>query len=418
MSTILQKFIDSQLIQLKNDDEFKKLKDAATNLSQNELKKKENVSSYVLCALDPNIKSNDICLERTKVRVIKQSPTVLSQSKDMPRTILRAVILESLYTRALNDIDYARIFWYIGSNVINYYSLGNEKILLHNLLNEIGEIVEKEAIKDWSLVNSIAVEEIDDFNLKIETAKSIQTNVTTFKTEFHNAFQHTAWGGENPYYHPQNNQNWGNHFTKHGAESISKFVENSIQKQSEALNVISKQINEYMSDLTPFFEKISSQAIKGVSSVNNRSQLLWWKESLYSPSMKKSYRELPSEILAFVMAFDLYFIITQNYPISVDYLLKETIKSIIPSDEEYSFDTFIQNLSKHKNYIQNLGIKHSYSDNRTSFLNYIISLANDEVIGSENLKSNLGIDSKANIKVEELAVWLFHELQANRVSLN
>ncbi|WP_350288500.1 GTPase-associated system all-helical protein GASH [uncultured Croceitalea sp.] len=122
MSTILQKFIDSQLIQLKNDDEFQKLKDAATNLSQNELKKKENVSSYVLCAFDPNIPVTEACLEKTKERVIKQSPTVLSQSSDMPRTILRAVILESLYTRSLNDIDYARIFWYIGSNIINQYA--------------------------------------------------------------------------------------------------------------------------------------------------------------------------------------------------------------------------------------------------------------------------------------------------------
>ncbi len=88
------------------------MKDAAANLSQNELKKKENVTSYILCALDPNIKSNDICLERTKIQVIKQSPTVLSQLKDMPRTILRAVILESLYNRALNDISYRNILIY------------------------------------------------------------------------------------------------------------------------------------------------------------------------------------------------------------------------------------------------------------------------------------------------------------------
>ncbi|MEP0266712.1 GTPase-associated system all-helical protein GASH [Dokdonia sp.] len=417
MSTILQKFIDSQLIQLKNDDEFQKLKDAATNLSQNELKKKENVSSYVLCAFDPNIDANEICLEKTKTRVIKQSPTVLSQSNDTPRTILRAVILESLYTRALNDIDYARIFWYIGSNVINYYSLGNEEELLHNMLTEIGEIVEKEAIKEWSLINGITIDDINDFDLKIKSSKNIQSHINTFKEEFKAAFSYKGNTGHN-YVYGSDIGPWVNNINDSGTESISKFVKNSIKRQSDTLNEISTQINEYMSGLTPFFEKISSQAIRGVSSVNNRSQLLWWKESLYSPSMKKSYRDIPIEILALVIAFDLYTIVTQNYPVSVDYILKETLRNIKLSEQEYSFDTFIKNLSKHKEYLQNLGIKHTYSDSRISLLNYITALGNDEVTGSEKLKANLGIDSKNNLKVEELAVWLFHEFQAYRVSLN
>jgi len=418
MSTILQKFIDSQLIQLKNDGEFQKLKDAATNLSQNELKKKNNVSRYVLCAFDPNIDANEVCLDKVKARVIKQSPTVLSQSKDMPRTILRAVILESLYTRALNDIDYARIFWYTGSSVINHYSLGNEKELLHDILTEIGELVEKEAVKEWSLINDIAIEEVDEFNIKIESAKSIQSNIDTFQEEFDDSVLHTSWHGKNNGTSYSNNRNWSDYFTIHGGKSISKLVKNSITKQSGSLNEISTQINEYMSSLTPFFEKISSHATKGVSSVNNRSQLLWWKESLYSTSMKKSYRDVPKEILTFVMAFDLYSIVTQNYPISVDYFLMETLSKIISPEEECSLGVLITNLSKHKEYLQSTGVKCSYSESRISLLNYIMGLSNDEVTGSGKLKENLGIDSKNNLKASELVVWLFHELQTYRVSLN
>jgi len=417
MSTILQKFIDSQLIRLKNDDEFQKLKDAATNLSQNELKKKENVSSYVLCAFDPNIPTTEACLEKTKERVIKQSPTVLSQSSDLPRTILRAVILESLYTRALNDIEYARIFWYIGSNVINHYSLGNEKELLFETLAEIGELVEKKAVKEWALVSNISIEQIAEFNFKLEASKSIQNQVNTFKKEFETSFNFQG-PTNNSYIYGSQLATWANKMKTDGADSISKFVVNTVKEQSNGLDKVSKQINDFMTSLTPFFKKISAQAINGVSSVNNRSELLWWKESLYSPSMKIGYRDVPIEILAFVMAFDLYSIVTQNYPISVDYLLKETLRSIVSSDQEYSFDTFIKNLSDYKEYLQSLGIKHSYSESRISLLNYIIAMANGEVASSEKFKINLGIDSKNNLKVGELAVWMFHELQAYRVSLN
>ena len=416
MNTILQKFIDSQLIQLKSDDEFKKLKNAATNLSQNELKKKENVINYTLCAFDPNIAETEVCLIKTKERVIKQSPTVLSQSNDTPRTILRAVILESLYTRALNNIDYARIFWLIGSNIINYYKLGNEKELLHGLLQEIGEIVEKEAIKKWSLVNSITIDEITKFNLSIKSFKGINDEIEVFKEEFQNVFDGSNFRSYNV--SGDDMRTWTNNIKQKGAESISRFVKDSIIKQSNILDKISAQINDFMIGLTPFFEKISSQAINGVSSVNNRSQLLWWKESLYSQSMRKSYREIPVEILAFVIAFDLSSFVSENYPISIDYFLKETIKNIIVEEKEYSLDDFIKNLSNHKEYIKTLDIKLSYSQSRISLLNYIIGIGNDEVNNSENLKINLGINTSTNVKITELAVWLFHELQAYKVSSN
>lgn len=417
MSTILQKFIGSHLFQLKNDDEFQKLKDAATNLSKNELKKKDNVARYVLSAFDPNINSNEDCLEKTKAHVIKQSPTVLSQSGDSPRTILRAVILESLYTRAVNDIDYARIFWYIGSNVINQYTLGKEKDLLFEVLSEIGEIVEKEAVTEWSLALHVEVAKFEMQNLQISNV-NIQSAINAFKTNFQKnlVYQNPAPNHWNQISSSVNS--FVSQMKNGGANEIANFVNSSFNKYKESLNDTTGRVQEFISEIEPYLSEVGNQVFKGVSAVNNRSQLLWWKESMYSPSMKIGYREIPKEILAFVIATDLYTIVTQNYPISIDYFLKETIRYLNLSEEELSFDTLIKSLSNNKDYIKKIGIKSTYSNSRITLLEYITAVANDEISNSSKLKENLGIDPKNNLKIDEFAVWLFHELQAYRIGLN
>lgn len=417
MSTILQKFVNSHLIQIRNDEDFQKLKDAATSLSKSEFRKKENIVKYTLTAIDPNIDASELALEKAKNHIEKQSPTLLSHSKDTPRTILRALILEALYTRALNDIDYARIIWYTGSNVFNYYSLGNEKDILYEILQEIGERVEQEAVKNWSPVNDMIFEEVEKFNLKIESLRSIQPEIETFKEKFQNLISHSQHRNIN-----RNLQYAGSHnLNAQQGEVIANLIESSLQKYNSSMESISTQINEFIGNLNPYFEKISSQAVQGVMSVNNRSRVLWWKESLYSPSTKKSYREVKTELLPLVMAFDLFSMVTQNYPVSIDYILKETIRKVLEEhDHSVSFKDFIKLTAEteNKEYIKSLSIKINYTESRISLLDYINAIANEEINGIGRFQEQSGIDPEKKIRIDELAVWLFHDLQAYRIVLN
>lgn len=419
MSTILQEFINSHLTEVKpNDEEFNKLKEAATSLSKSEFRKKENVIKYTLAAFDPDIPASEPVLLKAKEHVEKQSPTVLTQSGDLPRTTLRAVILEALYTRALNDLDYARIVWHTANKIIGFYSLGNEEEVLYGLLDEIGEKVEQEALKEWSLVDNNSLEEAEQFNIQAQKLEGLQTELESFKESFKNSIQNSAWGGENPYRPHGQDQNWMNHFSQHGGQSILKIVNKAVELNNKNLNNFKQKFNEYLVNLKPYLEKAGQEAAKGVKSVNNRSQLLLWKEALYSPGLKKSYREVSSELLPLIMAYDLYTMITQIYPVSIDYFLKETIKRILPKDGEISFDKFLKELNRvdNKPFVADFIPKAFLPKGRISLLMYISSMLNGDINGAKTFKSRLGIDNKNEIHLSELAVWLFHDLQALRLA--
>lgn len=420
MSIILQKFVDEGLFSLRSDEDFSKLKEAANNLSKSVLKKKENLPPYILAAFDPNVDASDPTLERTKELVIKQSPTVLSQSKDTPRTILRAVVLESLYTRALNDPEYARIIWLTVSSVMYNYVTDQEKNLLIPIIQELGEMVEKQAVHLWSLVNEVSPEEVEGIQISIDGLKGLKSDIDNFKSEFHNAFQNTSWGGQNPYSHPQHNQNWGNYFTDNGSNSIVRFVENAIKKSNSNLDQVAKQINEYILSLQPYFEKIGEQALSGVSAVNNRSELLWWKESLYSRTRNASYRSLDKNHLPVFMAYDLFLMVNQVYPLSIDYFLKETLARLIPFDQKpIKLVEFIKLFKSDelKDLLVAANFKFNSSPGKSTLLNFL-GLVATQVETEADMAKKLGIKPDTEFSQHELSVWLFHDLQAYKTIMS
>src|SRR5690606_29184891 len=63
-----------------------------------------------------------------------------------------------------------------------------------------------------------------------------------------------------------------------------------------------------------------------------RTSLIWWKESLYSQSASSSYRKMPIDIAAAVMAFDLFNQVPTRSPASVSAFLSESI-SLLTNDE-------------------------------------------------------------------------------------
>ncbi len=420
MSIILQKYVDSEIFTLRSDEDFAKLKEAATNLSKSELKKKVKLPAYILTAFDPNISSDEPTLEKTKELVIKQSPTVLSQSKDTPRTILRAVILEALYTRAMNDMDYARILWLTASSFIAHYTSDNEKNILYTILQEIGEIVEKDATEKWSELNTVEVLRFNETSLSIEKINNIDSAIKTFKSNFTNSIQYDNSNVHHAQYVNQSVISFVASLKENGAKEIADLVKKSFDSYKNMFDNISNSLIEFMSEIEPYLHDIGNQLINSVTAVNNRSELLWWKESLYSQTIKSSYRSLDSTTISVVMAFDLHFIVDQVYPVSIDFFLRETSYKLIPIDQDtISLESFILLFKQEflANYLRNSSIKPEHSDNRTTLLGYLVSTANGQV-KELKIKEQLGIDPNTKFSLHDLAVWLFHDLQAYKIMLN
>ena len=419
MSTILQQYVDNDIFTLRSDDDFSKLKEAANSLSKSEFKKKSKLPSYILTAFDPNINSDDPGLEKTKELVTKQSPTVLSQSGDTPRTILRAVILEALYTKAKNNIEYARILWLTASSVIEHYVTDSEKDILYSILEEFGEAVEREAVEKWSSVNEVNTSTIEKPNISIDEVNDIKVAIDTFKSNFLASVQ---YNNPNPNHttHIHNNINtFTSSLRETGVNEIAHLVDKSFSSYKDSIDEISNSLEGFITEIEPYFNEIGNQVVQGVEAVNNRSELLWWKESLYSRSTKSSYRGLDNiNFIPVVMAFDLYDMVNQIYPVSIDYFLRETLLKLIPSDhEEISINDFTTLFKEGflAEYIKTAKIKLEHSENRNTLLTYLNSVAQGHTSNSD---IQLGIAPDTKFKLDDLAVWLFHDLQAYKTILN
>ena len=77
------------------------------------------------------------------------------------------------------------------------------------------------------------------------------------------------------------------------------------------------------------------QAVSTASAgLQRRTNLLWWKEALFSPSARISYRELSPTDAAVLMAFDMHQQIPTFSPASVAAFLRETVVSLPTLDPE------------------------------------------------------------------------------------
>ena len=74
-----------------------------------------------------------------------------------------------------------------------------------------------------------------------------------------------------------------------------------------------------------------SNATEGLQ---RRTNLLWWKEALFSPSGRMSYRDMMSFEAAALMAFDLHRQIPTFSPASVAAFLRETVMALPSFDQE------------------------------------------------------------------------------------
>jgi hypothetical protein len=418
-TTILRLFLESNLFNIEIDDPtFDKLNKAVDSLLNKELKKKTEVLRFALVAIDSNISYDDPVLMIIKEHVTKKSQTILSKSKDSPTTLLRAIALEALWKLSQKDLTCARIVWLVGSSFVSHYSFGREEsLIVDKFLNEIGEHVETAAKKEWTISQPKLIQP------KLTPSDTSPVKISSFTDptdigEILNAVPITAGNYQN--HHSYFNQ-WkilyGPAIGKEISDSFNRLSKAQSKNVQTAFSKFTEELAESTSSAQEYLINIGEQMSATNQAISNRSQLLWWKEAMYSISQKKSYRDVESILLPIIMAFDLYEQITTIYPVSIDYFLMETISKISQEDQKMSFEALIESINKSesKEALANLFFKKETIDGRIGLLEFIRNVLFDGMEISE-LKNRVGLDPKKELSVLEFSVWMFHELQANRLA--
>ena len=421
--SILQGFLDNQFIKTDETSHIESLKKASSAV-QRMLEQKKNrvkIIPYTLVVLDPTISDDDSIVIEVEGIIIKQWPAFRNsvvKTKDKPISYIQAVVLEAL-NKLSKDESIAAIIWHTGCNVISRYKLAGQEEVLTNFLLKIGRKVEAAARDSWGIVENAQIDSTTPFELTVPKIGQGKVGKEALKGHLMAAAAQQGAGGENPQWPSQNAANWPTFFSERAAQGLSEEINAAFLSQSKSLTSISRSIQEsidtYFSNLKPHLEQVSSSILQSSQALYKRSDLVWWKQALYSSKLDVGYRKLDPLILAMVMAVDLADSVSPIYPKSVDYFLEETLRDVLGNEVEKDIELteLIEKLKKCSDTEKLLLEKlQDESENRKPLGVCISRMLKGEMTTDEVFKCT-GIEKSEKISLAELTVWLFHDLQAN-----
>lgn len=429
--SILQTYLNEQHIKTDTQESIDNLKKAVTEVKKHLTrgKVKSYIIPYTLVAIDPKVKDSDPVMQKVESIIIKKWPAFknsVTATKDKSTTYVRAVILESLSQLSKDDWATAALIWLTARDVIRYYQLGSEQGVIIGLLQELADQTEKNGQEVWGISHELQTTTIKGSNISISAGKAAQISEEDLKVHLVDAMVHSGWsqnagGGKNPHSQAQNNWNWPKYMAEHSAAGITTVVNTALSQQNKSLSAIStsiqKSLDDFFAQFQPFFEDLNNSFVNSIAANNKRSELLWWKQALYSRSLNDSYRSLDQLDAAVCMAYDLAEQVGTIFPESVDYLLRETLKDLLgeKADEEHPLTVWLKNsLGLHENIQSVLKEYAAQGEQRKPLLN---AWANVLFSGeTTNFFTDTGIGKKAKLTLSDLAVWLFHGLQAQKLT--
>ncbi|WP_343604810.1 GTPase-associated system all-helical protein GASH [Fluviicola sp.] len=406
----LQPLLQAGLLDIGDNDE--RLANVEKSISDLEKHLKKNISllpSYILVGLDPEINENDPVLEEVETIVASNWKALRAKFSERPISILRSVILHALYNVGINDSKIARIIYLTASNFYPYAKLGREKVTVDSILTELAELAERNAIEEWSLIDEEPKIKIG--TLKIEGLKS--TKVTVGKESLKQSLAQSTNQSTNGY-NPYHNQNdWSNSFANLASEGISKAIETAANKATESLDLSSVEasVNKFFTDFKKSLDQSLKESFTSIQSVERRSKLLWWKETLYSASLKDSYRTIEKVLQPIVLAKDLYMQLPAIVPVSVNYLLKDTLLLLNDSaDEKLTFEKLLKELEQESNKVilKNYFSEAEVKEKRIAVIDFIGLLAYDKV-KIDSFKKYTGIDKNEQTSFSDIAVIMLND---------
>lgn len=421
--SILQNYLNLQHIKVADEPSIENLKKAVIEVKKQLTRKKPTVIPYTLVALDPKIKDTDPVVKQVETIIIKKWSTFknsVTATKDKSTTYVRAVILESLSQLAKSDISFAVLIWHTARDVVKFYQLNTEKDSITPFLQHLANTTEEGSQKEWSLKREIKIPEFEvdkiPIDLKIVSQKYLieRLHAATGPSSVKDGINSNNTDANR--YWPNSNQNWSGDFGDIAGKAIAASINSVLKGQNGQIEQISININESLKVLSPMLSNIGKSLMEKAEAVDKRTQLIWWKQALYSPRLNTSYHGLSSLDTSIIIAFDLADMVSPIYPVSVDFLLRETIKDLKgeEADKKKALGDWLSDISNATHDSKLALVEHAVENDERKTL--LVGFANAAVKGPYHFFEESGIDSKEEVSLSDLAVWLFHGLQANALA--
>ena len=427
---VLLKFLTKGLINVGGDDDkLEHLRQTAAVLVGILEETPTKACPFALVAFDPHVPTTDPTVVEVEEALRKRWQTYVNTFAHTPVTVFRAMLLDALISACARNDTVAAAFVASARNVLPFMEVGEEREIWADIVGEIERKVEERSEREWATPASISVPDInlkppatDEIRIsskKVNTASLGQRFMAAAGPHFNSPDRGEVETQGNPTW-PQNDPaTWNYEFGRRTAQTVGEAITRAVEGLSvEGVDLpeFTKETARAISDhLTTTMQAVSSAA----AGLQRRTNLLWWKEALFSPSARISYRDMTSFDAAALMAFDMHLQIPTFSPASVAAFLRETVVALpaLDPDATASIRELIEKardadvLSPLRTEAANLV---SAPTGRCSVLAMIGHPDGMHQLDDRGFRDRIGVTPDTELTLPDWSVWIFRELQAAR----
>lgn len=429
--SILQGFLNKGLIDVGGDDaKLDKLKQAAGDLAVFLKKTPAKALSFSLIAFDPDAPEDDPVVQEALAALQNRWTTYRNTFSGTPVAVIRAMLLDALVAAAGEDDRVGVCFVASARNALPLLPVDNERDIWISIVEQVERRVDARAEAEWATPDAISVP-----SLKYDTPALEAPTVTTGETS-RSALQKGMLAAAGPQYNdpqqgtvatngngswPQHNQNWIYDFGRLSAIAIAKAIDETIAEIEISQPDMAKPFGALAKAVSGHVDETLKAVSSATAGLQRRTNLLWWREALFSPSAGKSYRQLPTTVAAALMALDLFETVPLFSPASVSAFLEETVMRLPGTDggPERPVRDLVKEAQDHEALAALRGAASEIAgapEGRGPLLSLIGHPEHSDARNAAEFQRLTGVPADAELDAVTWAGWLFRELQASKAA--
>lgn len=416
--TVLQRLLEADLVEIHDDAEMEKLAAAAALVEKQLTDGKLALAPATLVAMDPHIAPDEPVLDVVYAAVASEWPTVKKRHPNRPVAVLRGVLAQALAAAGEADTA-AGVIWATASSYAPHAPLAREADAWAELLAPIGERAERAAATAWSKRGtenveitpieippvSASAQRIDEKRLAAFLAAAAGPTTAPSKGVVSNS--HAVQQGYGSAAHP----GWANLFGATAASGIAVSVTAALEATMSTIDL--SPVAGALAQHTRQISSALTEALAPLHAIELRSRVLLWRTALYSSSQRRAYRDLGPQLAVLAIAVDLASDIPPLCPASVDNLVWEAAHAVLGS-EVISISAFAIALAESdREAVALLGTETLAAGRKT--LASFLRLVSADGRMTQDVRAELGVEADMEIRMADLARWLFRDLRAERI---
>ena len=400
MHTILSGFLSANLLPIGEDDEKLKLLDSAADALAKELAD-DPILAYrcALVGLDERVLASDPVHNKIGEIIANKWQTMTNKTGASPVQVHRAVLLRAIEIAAADRADMRLAMTLIARNLGPAALDGKAKDPIAAMLASWESTAAEELDGAW--VNTV------DMSLPKLTGKlkKAQVNKDELTAAFGRAVgphdkESKPYPTPNPHW-PNAGNPWSFEFAPRASEAVYAAIQAGTKGYAEDMQ---EALREIISGWSASLERLAMRDAK--------TELLWIRTSLYSPSARNGFRSLDATDIALHAVIDVSRMVTKLAPPSVEFFLRDLVAELAPKRVRLS-DLLTNIGPKVAAWPEGKAIVAAEklpAQGRRSWLDCAV-----RGLGSGGFVEQTGVPSEYEETLAELAVQLYRELQIRKL---